>query len=127
MTVSSDLVGSSLFNFYFKVSSEMVTEEAWQVLLPHLATGVAIKLDLENVFDVLRAANFLQMDEAEIVITDFIKAHISKTDFLDAYNFAKQAKIDGLANTIRTTLVQPEEVRSHILTMSLLKIFTCSM
>ena len=113
--------------FTLKVSSEMVTEEAWQVLLPHLATGVAIKLDLENVFDVLRAANFLQMDEAEIVITDFIKAHISKTDFLDAYNFARQAKIDGLANTIRTTLVQPEEVRSQILTTSLLMIFTCSM
>ena len=72
-----------------------MTEEAWQVLLPHLLTGAAPILSLESVFDVLRAANYLQMDEAQTYITDYIKAHISKADFLDAYNFARQAKIRG--------------------------------
>ena len=98
--------------FAAKVSSDLVTEEAWQVLLPHLLTGAAPILSLESVFDVLRAANYLQMDEAQTYITDYIKAHISKADFLDAYNFARQAKIDCLTGTIETTIVRPEEVRS---------------
>ena len=88
----------------------MVTEEAWQVLLPHLCTGSAPILSLDTVFDVLRAANYLQMDEAQIYITDYVKAHISKADFLDAYNFARQAKIDCLTGTIETTIIRPEEV-----------------
>ena len=92
------------------MSSDLVTEEAWQVLLPHLCTGAAPILSLDNVFDVLRAANYLQMDETQTFITDFIKAHMSKADFLDAYNFARQAKIDCLAGTIETTIVHPEEV-----------------
>ena len=87
-----------------------MTEEAWQVLLPHLSTGSAPILSLETVFEVLRAANYLQMDEAQTFITDFVKAHISKADFLDAYNFATHTKIDCLTGTIETTIVRPEEV-----------------
>ena len=80
------------------------------MLLPHLCTGSAPILTLETVFDVLRAANYLQMDEAQTFITDYVKAHISKADFLDAYNFARQTKIDCLTGTIETTIVRPEEV-----------------
>ena len=80
------------------------------MLLPHLCTGAAPILTLETVFDVLRAANYLQMDEAQTFITDYVKAHISKADFLDAYNFARQTKIDCLTGTIETTIVRPEEV-----------------
>jgi len=94
---------------HLKVSSDLVTEEAWKALLPHLSTGAAPILNLENVFDVLRAANYLQMDEAQTYITDYVKAHISKADFLDAYNFARQTKIDCLTGTIETTIVRPEE------------------
>ena len=94
------------------MSSDLVTEEAWQVLLPHLCTGSAPILSLDSVFDVLRAANYLQMDEAQICITDYVKAHISKADFLDAYNFARQTKIDCLTGTIETTIVRPEEVKT---------------
>ena len=80
------------------------------MLVPHLSKGTAPILSLDSVFDVLRAANYLQMDEAQTIITDYVKAHISKADFLDAYNFARQTKIDCLTGTIETTIVRPEEV-----------------
>ena len=107
----SDLFWSS--TFHTKVSSDMVTEEAWQVLLPYLSTGVAPILSLDTVFDALRAANYLQMDEAQTQITAYVKEHVSKADFLNAYNYAKQANCKLLSGTIETTIILPEQVKIH--------------
>ena len=38
--------------------------------------------------EMLVAANFLQMELAQSKITDFIKLKLSKTDFVDVFEFA---------------------------------------
>ena len=39
-------------------------------------------------YEVLQAANYLQMDLAQAAAIEFLKSLVSKTDFITVYNFA---------------------------------------